>query len=124
MSNAFDTDDTGIGIPSDQTAIVVLLVDDQAMIGEAVRRALAAETDIQFEYCSRGEDAIDHALRVGPTVILQDLVMPGVDGLDLVRAYRQHRTDCAHPPPAQGPPQPAPARRSLSRAQREPAQAA
>ncbi len=90
MSNAFDTDDTGIGIPSDQTAIVVLLVDDQAMIGEAVRRALAAETDIQFEYCSRGEDAIDHALRVGPTVILQDLVMPGVDGLDLVRAYRQH----------------------------------
>ncbi|CAN5155856.1 Wsp signal transduction system regulator diguanylate cyclase WspR [soil metagenome] len=90
MSNAFDADDTGIGIPSDQTAIVVLLVDDQTMIGEAVRRALAAETDIQFEYCARGEDAIDHALRVGPTVILQDLVMPGVDGLDLVRAYRQH----------------------------------
>jgi two-component system chemotaxis family response regulator WspR len=78
------------GIPPDESAIVVLLVDDQAMIGEAVRRALVAEADIQFHYCAHGSEALATAARLGPTVILQDLVMPDVDGLQLVAAYRAH----------------------------------
>ena len=68
---------------------VVLLVDDQVIIGEAVRRILAAEPDIEFHFCERAEDAVATAARVNPTVILQDLVMPGVDGLALVREYRR-----------------------------------
>jgi class 3 adenylate cyclase len=66
----------------------VLLVDDQAMIGEAVRRLLAEQADIAFEFCREGEQACDVAAAFGPTVILQDLVMPGVDGLDMVRRFR------------------------------------
>ncbi|MBP1607482.1 MAG: rsbP 2, partial [Acidobacteria bacterium] len=31
--------------------ITVLLIDDQAMIGEAVRRMLASQADIDFHYC-------------------------------------------------------------------------
>lgn len=31
---------------------MVLLVDDQVMVGEAIRRALASEPDIEFHYCS------------------------------------------------------------------------
>ncbi|MEI8190150.1 MAG: diguanylate cyclase response regulator, partial [candidate division NC10 bacterium] len=38
--------------PFAEHEIMVLLVDDQAMIGEAVRRMLAPETDIRFRYCS------------------------------------------------------------------------
>ena len=34
-----------------EKSVRVLLVDDQAMIGEAVRRILAAETGIAYEYC-------------------------------------------------------------------------
>jgi len=68
---------------------VVLLVDDQMIIGEAVRRMLAAQQDIVFHFCQKAEDALATAARVSPTVILQDLVMPGADGLDLVRGYRQ-----------------------------------
>lgn len=67
---------------------MVLLVDDQAMVGEAVRRALASEPDIDFHYCSQPAEAIGVAELTRPTVILQDLVMPGVDGLTLVRRYR------------------------------------
>jgi len=66
----------------------VLLVDDQAMIGEAVRRALAQQPNIEFRYCGNSAEALETAQKTKPTVILQDLVMPGVDGLTLVRQYR------------------------------------
>jgi len=68
--------------------VVVLLVDDQAIIAEAIRRALAHEPDVQFHYCGRAQDALATALAVKPTVILQDLVLPDIDGLTLTRAYR------------------------------------
>jgi two-component system chemotaxis family response regulator WspR len=68
--------------------ISLLLVDDQPIVGEAIRRALADQPDIDFHYCSKGSDAIGIIERVKPSVILQDLVMPGTDGLTLLRAYR------------------------------------
>lgn len=67
---------------------VVLLVDDQPIIGEAVRRLLATDSEIEFHYCRDPLRAIETAIRVKPTVILQDLVMPEMDGLALVRAFR------------------------------------
>ncbi|MFH1476556.1 MAG: fused response regulator/phosphatase [Verrucomicrobiota bacterium] len=73
-------------------AIKVLLVDDQAMIGEAVRRMLAPEADIHFHYCSDPSGALKMARALAPTVILQDLVMPEIDGLTLVKCYRAEPT--------------------------------
>ena len=66
----------------------VLLVDDQPIIGEAVRRLLAGEEGIAFHYCKDAPQALATAAVVQPTVILQDLVMPEVDGLELVRRFR------------------------------------
>jgi two-component system chemotaxis family response regulator WspR len=77
-------------IKTDENAAMVLLVDDQAMIGEAVRRGLSNEENIDFHFCSDPHQAIAQAVRIKPTVILQDLVMPGLDGLSLVREYRNH----------------------------------
>ena len=68
--------------------ITVLLVDDQPMIGEAIRRMLASEKDIDFHYCQDPTQAIKIANEMAPTVILQDLVMPGIEGLLLVRYFR------------------------------------
>jgi sigma-B regulation protein RsbU (phosphoserine phosphatase) len=68
--------------------ITVLLVDDQPIIGEAVRRMLAGEEDIAFHFCRDARVAIETAAQIGPTVILQDLVMPAIDGLELVRLFR------------------------------------
>jgi two-component system, chemotaxis family, response regulator WspR len=72
----------------DEYAVMVLLVDDQPMVGEAVRRALASDPGIHMHYCSDPDAAVALAEQISPTVILQDLVMPNVDGLSLVRQYR------------------------------------
>lgn len=68
--------------------ITVLLIDDQSIIGEAVDRMLASEEDIVFHYCSDPILAFKVAKECNPTVILQDLVMPQMDGLLLVRFLR------------------------------------
>ena len=77
-----------IPAPPSARGVSVLLVDDQPIIGEAVRRMLAGEDGVAFHYCKDAPAALDTAATVEPTVILQDLVMPGIDGLELVRRYR------------------------------------
>jgi two-component system chemotaxis family response regulator WspR len=72
----------------DDSNSVVLLVDDQLMVGEMVRRALANEPNIVFHFCSQPREAVATAQSISPTIILQDLVMPGIEGLTLVREYR------------------------------------
>ena len=72
-----------------QHKVTVLLVDDQPIIGEAVRRMLAGEDDIAFHYCKDATQALARAKEIGPTVILQDLVMPEIDGLTLVKHFRE-----------------------------------
>ncbi|SCA58737.1 Uncharacterized protein AB751O23_AM_00020 [Chlamydiales bacterium SCGC AB-751-O23] len=68
--------------------IKVLMVDDQAIIGEAVKRMLADEKDIEFNYCQDPTKTFEFVEKVGPTVILQDMVMPKITGLDLLKDYR------------------------------------
>ena len=66
----------------------VLLVDDQRIVAEAVRRLLGDEPDIEFHFVTDPAQALDTARRLRPAVILQDLVMPGIDGFELIRQYR------------------------------------
>ncbi len=66
----------------------VLLVDDQPIVAAAVRKMLASEADLELHFCSDPAKALEMAIQLGPTVILQDLAMPGISGLALVDAYR------------------------------------
>lgn len=76
--------------------IRVFLVDDQPMIAEAVRRSLA-EQDLDFYYCQDPTEAVKMATELKPTIILQDLVMPELDGLTMVRFYRANPDLCQVP---------------------------
>ena len=96
-SNQTDTTQTSVTASSVTDAVGrsvdghrVLLVDDQPMIGEAVRRLLADQADITFAFCKDAAKALSTAEEFQPTVILQDLVMPDIDGLDLVSQFRSH----------------------------------
>ncbi len=77
--------------PQVEQKLTVLLIDDQAIVGESVRRMLAAEGDVQFHFCQDATKALETAAAVRPTVILQDLVMPDVEGLMLVKFFRANK---------------------------------
>ncbi len=77
-----------IGATTSSGSVVVLLVDDQPIVGHAVRQMLASEADIQLHFCQEPFKAIAMANEIHPTVILQDLVMPDVDGLTLLKFFR------------------------------------
>ena len=77
--------------------IVVLLVDDQRFVGAALGLLLATEQDIELHCCYNAVEAITEANRVAPTLILQDLVMPDIDGLTLVGMFRRNQTTAGTP---------------------------
>ncbi|MFM1822356.1 MAG: hypothetical protein RI967_622 [Planctomycetota bacterium] len=67
---------------------VVLVVDDQPIVIEGVRRLLAAVPEARIEGCTRGAEALARACALRPAVILQDIHLPDADGLELVERYR------------------------------------
>jgi len=71
-----------------ESSSMVLLVDDQAIVAQAVKRLLDGLTDIDLHYCSDAMEAVKVAVQIKPNVILQDLIMPGINGLELVRLFR------------------------------------
>jgi len=79
------------------TQIVVLLVDDQAIIGAAIQGMLARERGITVHFCQDAQAALDEARRIEPTIILQDLAMPGLSGLELIQRYRADPVTAAVP---------------------------
>jgi phosphoserine phosphatase RsbU/P len=91
MTTATNAPDPGRDALTAERPVTVLLVDDQAIVGESVRRMLAGEADIQFHFCQDPTRAIETANAVQPTVILQDLVMPEIDGLQLVKFFRANK---------------------------------
>jgi signal transduction histidine kinase len=74
--------------PSPVSPITVLLIDDQATVNQAIQDMLAAEMDIHYHYCADADVALQQAIALSPTVILQDLIMPEVDGMTLVKQFR------------------------------------
>lgn len=66
----------------------ILLVDDQPMMGEVVRRILGAAGGIELRVVSDPAAALAAAREFMPTTILQDVEMPGINGFELLEAYR------------------------------------
>ena len=64
----------------------VLVADDQSMVRAGFRMLLAGEDDIEVvAEASNGLEAIEKAARYDPTVILMDIRMPELDGLEATR---------------------------------------
>lgn len=63
----------------------ILLVDDHAVIREGVTRLLADRDDIILTGVGSGSEALAHARKDPPDVVLLDLNMKGISGLELLR---------------------------------------
>jgi DNA-binding NarL/FixJ family response regulator len=66
--------------------IRVLVADDQSMVRAGFRMLLSGEQDIEVvAEAGNGLEAVDKAARFGPAVVLMDIRMPELDGLEATR---------------------------------------
>jgi DNA-binding NarL/FixJ family response regulator len=70
-------------MPPRSTPIRVLLVDDHAMVRRGMRDFLSLHDDLEIVgEAGDGAAAIERAAALRPDVVVMDLLMPGVDGID------------------------------------------
>lgn len=75
-------------------AIRVLLADDHAMMREGLRLVLAAEPGIEvIGEAEDGRQALELAISLRPDVVVMDIAMPKLNGLDATRLIRQQCPD-------------------------------
>jgi len=89
---------TGGGPPSNGTGIRCLIADDQAMVREGFAAMLAAESGIMVAgQAVDGADAVRQARRLAPDVVLMDVRMPVMDGLEAARQILAAAADPGRP---------------------------
>jgi len=67
-----------------QTTIVV--AEDHALVREGTRQILSGENDFTVVgEASRGDEAVQLVLEMRPTVVLMDMRMPGINGIEATR---------------------------------------
>jgi len=66
--------------------IRILVVDDHAIMREGIRALFEPHDDIEIVgEASEGKEAIEKAQQVSPDIIIMDIAMPGMDGLEATR---------------------------------------
>jgi NarL family two-component system response regulator LiaR len=77
----------------DTPTIEVLVVDDHVIVRRGIAALLAEVEDIDVVgQASDGQQAITQASTLSPDVVLMDLVMPGVDGIEATRQIAQQES--------------------------------
>jgi response regulator RpfG family c-di-GMP phosphodiesterase len=75
--------------PSAASRVLVLLIDDQRIVEAKLRELLADRPDVELIAAREADAGLETALARRPDVILQDLNMPGMDGIDQIRRLRR-----------------------------------
>jgi len=77
------------------TPIRVLIVDDHTIVREGLRTLLAEEAEIEVVgEAANGLEALGLVATCQPQVVLMDLVMAGIDGIETTRRIRQMNSPC------------------------------
>jgi DNA-binding NarL/FixJ family response regulator len=75
--------------------IRILLVDDHQVVREGLRRMLELEADLKVVgEAADAKEALTQVELLSPEVILMDIKMPGVDGIELTRQLKQKHPSC------------------------------
>ena len=73
----------------------VLVVDDQRLVREGIASLLGIQPGIEVVgMAADGKDAVEQTIALGPDVVLMDVRMPEMDGVDAVAVLRRRAPDC------------------------------
>ncbi|MFC1935571.1 response regulator [Chloroflexota bacterium] len=76
-------------------AIRIMLVDDHQVVREGLRRMLELEQDMKvIAEASSGQEALAQARALSPEIVLMDIKMPGMDGIEATRLLKQQNPEC------------------------------
>ncbi len=75
-----------------QNSITILITDDQAIVRKGIRALLATESDIKvIAEAKNGAEAVNKVEKLAPDVILMDLMMPEMDGIEAIQRITANR---------------------------------
>lgn len=75
--------------------IRILLADNQALFREGLRMLLAAQPDFEVAgEAANGEEALRLAAKLRPQIVLMDMRMPILDGVEATRQLRETQPEC------------------------------
>ena len=75
--------------------IRILLVDDHQVVREGLRRMLELEADMEVVgEAADAKEALTQVESLSPEIILMDIKMPGVDGIELTRQLKEKQPSC------------------------------
>ena len=80
--------------PPKMKPVSVLLVDDHALIRRGLTDLIRYESDLNVAgEASNGQEAVEAARKLNPDVIVMDLMMPEIDGVEATRRIKAERPD-------------------------------
>lgn len=72
----------------------VLIVDDHVIVREGLRALLETQPDIKIVgEAANGQEALNKVVEVKPDIVLMDITMPGINGLEATRQIKQRNPD-------------------------------
>jgi two-component system, NarL family, response regulator DegU len=79
---------------ADKKKIRLLIVDDHALIRDGLKTILAFHNDIEVVgEAAEGDEAYRYAMEMSPDIVLMDINMPGVNGIDATKRIKTERPE-------------------------------
>ena len=86
------TEQTDINTVAEERQIKILLVDDDEMIRKSAG-AFLRKMGHEAVYATNGREGLERFEQEGPDIVISDIMMPDVDGLDFLRSLKERGSD-------------------------------